>query len=113
MSGDLSAVKKSVEEILIDLMSEKFMSTGIQESLMGGLEQLRVGQQEKDDIRAKFEEDKEKIQKDKDQLLTKQTVVREAVTRELLSMRGVAQMEEETVKSQVGKLAKAIQQLQA
>jgi hypothetical protein len=39
--------------------------------------------------------------------------VREAVTRELLSMSGLAQIEEETSEFQVGKLAKAIQKLQA
>jgi hypothetical protein len=33
------------------------------------LEKIWVEQQEKDDMRAKFEEDKEKIQKEKDQLL--------------------------------------------
>jgi hypothetical protein len=38
MSGDLSAVEKSVEEILIDLMAEKVMSVGIQASSMGGLQ---------------------------------------------------------------------------
>jgi hypothetical protein len=77
------------------------------------LEQLWVAQQEKDDIRAKFEEDREKIQKEKDQLLVEQMGVREAVTRELRSMSGLAQIEEETTKSQVGKLVEAIQQLQA
>jgi len=39
--------------------------------------------------------------------------VREAVTRALHSMPGLTQMEEETPKSQVGKLVEAIQQLQA
>jgi hypothetical protein len=39
--------------------------------------------------------------------------VKEAVTRELCSVPGLAQMEEETVESQVGKLTEAIQQLQA
>jgi hypothetical protein len=29
MSGDLSAVEKSIEEILIDLMAKKFMSAGV------------------------------------------------------------------------------------
>jgi hypothetical protein len=77
------------------------------------LEKLRVAQQEKDDIREKFKEDREKIQKEKDQLLMEQTVVKEVVTRALLSMSGLAQMEEETTESQVGKLAEAIQQLQA
>jgi hypothetical protein len=31
MSGDLSAVEKSIEEILIDLMAEKVLSTGVQD----------------------------------------------------------------------------------
>jgi hypothetical protein len=77
------------------------------------LEKLWVVQQEKDDIRAKFEEDREKIQKEKDQLLAEKTVVREAVTRALRSVSGLAQIEEETTESQVGKLVEAIQQLQA
>jgi hypothetical protein len=77
------------------------------------LEKLWVVQQEKDDLRVKFEEDREKIQKEKDQLLAEQTVVKEAVTRALRSVSGLAQMEEETTESQVGKLAEAIQQLQA
>jgi hypothetical protein len=41
----------------------------------------------------KFTEDKEKIQKEKDQMLAEKTVVREAVTRSLLSVLGLAQME--------------------
>jgi hypothetical protein len=40
-------------------------------------------------------------------------VVREAVTRELRSVLGLAHMEEDTTESQVGKLIEAIQQLQA
>jgi hypothetical protein len=38
MSGDLSAVEKSVEELLIDLMVEKVMSTRIQASSKGGVQ---------------------------------------------------------------------------
>lgn len=38
MSGEHSALEKSVEEILIDLMDEKFMYVGIQASSMGGLQ---------------------------------------------------------------------------
>jgi hypothetical protein len=38
MSGEHSALEKSVEEILIDLMAEKVMSVGIQASSMGGLQ---------------------------------------------------------------------------
>jgi prophage DNA circulation protein len=77
------------------------------------LEKLRVVQQEKDDMRAKFEEDREKIQREKDQFLMEQTAVKETVARALLSVPGLAQMEEETTESQVGKLVEAIQQLQA
>jgi len=40
-----------------------------------------------------FEEDKEKIQKEKDQLLAQQIGVKEAVTRALHSVSGLAQME--------------------
>jgi hypothetical protein len=38
MSGDLSTVEKYVEEILIDLMTEKVMSAGVHASSMGGLQ---------------------------------------------------------------------------
>jgi hypothetical protein len=49
------------------------------------------------------------IQKEKYQQLTERIVIKEAVTRELLSMSSLAQMEEETVEIQVGKLVEAIQ----
>jgi hypothetical protein len=38
MSGDFSAVEKSIEEILIDLMAEKVMSTGAQASSTRGVQ---------------------------------------------------------------------------
>jgi hypothetical protein len=38
MSDDISAVEKSIEEILIDLMVEKVMSVGIQASSMRGVQ---------------------------------------------------------------------------
>jgi hypothetical protein len=38
MSGEHSAVEKSVEEILVDLMAERVMSVGIQASSTGGLQ---------------------------------------------------------------------------
>jgi hypothetical protein len=38
MSDELSAIEKSVEEVLIDLMDEKVMSTGIQASSMRGVQ---------------------------------------------------------------------------
>jgi hypothetical protein len=69
-------------------------------------------QQEKDDLQAKFAEDKALIQKEKEQLLTEKMGVKEAVTRALCSMLGLAQIEEDIVEIQVENLAKAIQQLQ-
>jgi len=77
------------------------------------LEKLWVAQKEIEDLRAKFKEDKENIQKEKDLLLAEKTVVKEAVTRALHSMSGLAHMEEETTEIQVGNLVEAIQQLQA
>jgi hypothetical protein len=38
MSGDLSAVDKSIADILIDLMTEKFMSARIQAPLTGAFQ---------------------------------------------------------------------------
>jgi hypothetical protein len=38
MSGEHSALEKSVEEILVDLMAERVMSVGIQASSTGGLQ---------------------------------------------------------------------------
>jgi hypothetical protein len=73
------------------------------------LEQSQVVKQEKDDLRAKFEEDRDQIQREKDQLLKEHIGVREAVTQALRSMPGLEQMEEETTESQVGKLVEAIQ----
>jgi hypothetical protein len=63
--------------------------------------------------RAKFAEDREHIQKEKDQLLVEEIGVRQAVARALCSVPGLTQMEEETMESQVGKLAEVIQQLRA
>jgi hypothetical protein len=68
------------------------------------LEKLRVAQKEKSEIRAMFEENKEKIQEEKDQLLAEKIVVKEAVTRALRSVSGLAQEEPESTEMQVGKL---------
>jgi hypothetical protein len=56
-------------------------------------------QQEKDDLRENFAKDREKIQREKDQLLTEQIGVRETITRALRFVPGLAHMEEETVES--------------
>jgi hypothetical protein len=65
-------------------------------------------QQENDDIRPKFDEDKEQIQKEKDEFLTEQIGIRESMNRALRSVLVLAQMEEEKYESQVGNLTKAI-----
>jgi TolA-binding protein len=46
-------------------------------------------------------------------LVAEKTAVKEVVTKALRSMSGLAQEEQESTKIQVGKLAEAIQQLQA
>jgi hypothetical protein len=73
------------------------------------LEKIKFVKKEKYDLQAKFEEDREKIQRQKDQLLVEQTTVKEELDRALSSLLGLAQMEEETTKIQLGNLAKAIQ----
>jgi hypothetical protein len=45
------------------------------------LEQLQALQKEKDEIQAMFEEDKERMQKEKDHLLVEKTMVEEVVTK--------------------------------
>jgi hypothetical protein len=59
-----------------------------------------------------LEEEKMKIQKEKDQLLVEKTIVKEVVSRELCFVLGLAQEEHEAVKVQVRKLVEAIRQLQ-
>jgi len=53
------------------------------------------------------------IQREKDQLLTEKTVVKEVVSKELHSVSGLAHEEQELVEIKVVKLVEAIQQLQA
>ena len=77
------------------------------------LGQLRVAQKDKYEIRVVFEEDKENIQKEKDQLITEQTMVKEVVTKALFSVSGLAWEEEMSIVIQVGNIVEAIQQLQA
>jgi hypothetical protein len=45
---------------------------------------------EKHEFRAMLEEDKEKLQREKDQILTEQTTVKQVVSKSLLSMSGLA-----------------------
>jgi hypothetical protein len=54
-------------------------------------------QQEKDVIQEKFEEDRAKIQKEKEKLLAKQIGIEEAVNRSFLSMTDLEQKVEEPI----------------
>jgi hypothetical protein len=56
-----------------------------------------------------FEEDSVRIQEEKYQLLVEKIVIKEAVTKSLLSMSVLAQEEEDSTEIQVGKLVEAIQ----
>jgi hypothetical protein len=76
------------------------------------IEKCRVAQQEKDDLQAKFAEDRVQIQQEKEQLLVEQVGVKEAVNRSLLYVTGLEHIEEDPMENQVAKLAEAIQQLQ-
>jgi phosphopantetheinyl transferase (holo-ACP synthase) len=77
------------------------------------LDQLQVAQKEKNEIWAKFEQNNAKIQEEKDQLLAEKTAVKEAVTKTLRYVSGLAQKKLKLTDMQVGKLVEAIQQLQA
>jgi hypothetical protein len=58
------------------------------------------------------QEDKEKIQKDKEQLLAEQTRVKEVVNKSCHSVPGLAQEEQDSVDIPVANFSKTIQQLQ-
>jgi hypothetical protein len=112
--AQLRRLADSTEAHLHRVQEEKEQATeALKQAKEEAIEKRRVAQQEKDDLQAKFAEDRAQIQKEKEQLLTEQMGVKEAVTRALHSVMGLAQMEEETTESQVGKLVEAIQQLQA
>jgi hypothetical protein len=53
------------------------------------IEQCQATQQEKNALQAKFEEDREKIQKEKEKLLTKQIGIEEVVNRSFHSVNGL------------------------
>jgi hypothetical protein len=69
-------------------------------------------QQEKDTLQAKFEEDREKIQKEKEKFLAKQIGIEEAVNRSFHSVTSLEKKAEEPIERQVMKLVEVIQQLQ-
>jgi len=89
------ALKKDKEEILEQLRVVRYCVTAYEN--------------EKDEFQAMLEEDKEKIQREKDQLLKENTTVKEFVRKELCFVPGLEQEEHEAVEVQVTKLTKAIQ----
>jgi hypothetical protein len=76
------------------------------------IEQRQAAQQEKDALQVKFDKDRAKLQKEKEQLLVKQIGIEEAVNRAFLSVTGLEKKAEEPLEKQVMKLAEVIQQLQ-
>jgi hypothetical protein len=75
------------------------------------IEQRRAAQQEKEVIQEKFDKDRAKIQKEKDQLLTKQIEIKEFVKKAFHSMTNLEKKAEEPLYCQVMKLVEVIQQL--
>jgi VIT1/CCC1 family predicted Fe2+/Mn2+ transporter len=76
------------------------------------IEQCQAAQQEKNALQEKFEEDREKIQKEKENLLAKQVGIEEIVNISFHFMTGLEKKIEEPIEHQVMKLAEVIQQLQ-
>jgi hypothetical protein len=76
------------------------------------IEQRQAAQQEKEAIQEKYDKERAKIQKEKEQLLAKQIGIEEAVNRAFRSVTGLEQKAEEPIECQVMKLAEVIQQLQ-
>ena len=76
------------------------------------IEQREAAQQEKNALQEKFEEDRTKIQKEKEQLFVKQIGIEEAVKRAFHSMNGLDHKAEEPIEHQAMKHVEFIQQLQ-
>jgi DNA anti-recombination protein RmuC len=88
--AQLRRLADATEARLHRVQEEKEQATeALKQAKEEALEKHRVAQQEKDDLQAKFEEDREQIQKEKDQLLAEQIGVKEAVTRALRSVSGL------------------------
>jgi predicted RNA-binding protein len=76
------------------------------------VEQRRAAEQENISLQAKFDEEKAQIQQGKEQLLTEQLEVKEAVNRALRSVTVIEIKAEDRVTQQVEQLEEVIQQLQ-
>jgi hypothetical protein len=65
------------------------------------VEQLWVAQKEKDDLQAKFEEERVQVKQETENFLTEQPGVKEAVDKELLSVMSLEPKAEDRVENQV------------
>jgi flagellar biosynthesis GTPase FlhF len=105
--AQLRRLADSTEAHLRRVQEEKEQATeALKQEKEEAIEQRRVAQQEKDDLQVKFAEDRAQIQKEKEQLLTEQMGVKEAVTRALRSVSGLAQIEEDQWRVKWGSLLK-------
>jgi hypothetical protein len=73
------------------------------------VEKRQVEKKEKSDLQAKFEDERAQAKQEKEQLLTKQLGVKEAVDKALFSMKVLEPKVEERVEHQVVHLTEAIQ----
>ena len=111
--AQLHRIVDATEARLHCMQEEKEQATvALKQTQEEVIEKHWVAQQEKDDLQIKFEEDKAQIQKEKEQLLTEQVGVKEAVNRALQSVTGLEQIEEDPMESRVANLVVAIQQIQ-
>jgi hypothetical protein len=76
------------------------------------IEQRQAMQQEKNSLQEKFEEDRAKIQKEKEQLLTKKIGIEEAVNKAFRSVTGLEKKVKEPIECQVMNLVEFIRKLQ-
>jgi hypothetical protein len=109
----LRKIADTVEVCLRKAQEETMQATqALKQAQEEIIEQRRAAQQEKDTLQAKFEEDRAKIQKEKEKLLAKQIGIEEAVNRAFRSVTGLEQKEEDPIERQVMMLVEVIQQLQ-
>jgi DNA anti-recombination protein RmuC len=86
----LRRIADVTEAHLHRIQEEKEQATeALKQAQEESIEQCRVAQQEKDDIQAKFAEDRAQIRRRKNNLLTEKIGVKEVVTRALCSVMGL------------------------
>jgi hypothetical protein len=113
---ELDQLRKIVDLVEIHLQKEEEVIAQATQALNHAhkeiIEKHQVAQQEKEAIQEKFDKERAKIKKGKEQLLMKKIGIKEAINRAFFSMIGLEQKVEEPIECQVMKLAEVIQQLQ-